>query len=290
MRKKIMLLFLIAAAIACNSMRLRVENKDAETNSRICADTTEKNQEVLNSSKAELDCHSLPIVSATQMKISNQTEISKTEGKTLSYSEYWISASLLNVREEPSSESAVLDKLQYNTKILATDHDKDWMELKGGGYVNKQYIADREMEYISYSIPYTSGFKSFMPHDGFSKKSNQYKLQLSCYTGDYGIRQYNGRYCVALGSRFNAEIGQFFDIVLDNGEVIECVMADMKADCDTDSSNIVTVANGCASEFIVNMSALNPKVKKMGDISYCTEDWKSRVVEILVYDRVITFK
>ena len=62
-------------------------------------------------------------------------------------------------------------------------------------------------------------------------------------------------------------------------------MADIKADRHTDSNNIVTIANGCLTEFIVDSSALNRKAKRMGDISYCNEDWNSRVEKIRVYDK-----
>ena len=62
------------------------------------------------------------------------------------------------------------------------------------------------------------------------------------------------------------------------------LLADQKADCHTDDSNIVTVANGCMTEFVVDFVNLNGDAKRMGDISYCSEDWKSRVVEVRVYD------
>ena len=118
----------------------------------------------------------------------------------------------------------------------------------------------------------------------FAQSSNQYKLQELCNTGNYGIRQYKGRYCVAIGSYFGTAIGQYFDLILENGVSIPCIMADQKADCHTDDSNIITVANGCMTEFVVDFDNLNSDAKRMGDISYCSEDWKSRVVEVRVYD------
>lgn len=137
--------------------------------------------------------------------------------------------------------------------------------------------------------PYTSGMKSYMPYSVgdrsiFAQSSNQYKLQELCNTGNYGIRQYNGRYCVAIGSYFGTAIGQYFDLILENGVSIPCIMADQKADCHTDDSNIITVANGCMTEFVVDSDNLNSDAKRMGDISYCSEDWKSRVAEVRVYD------
>ena len=197
----------------------------------------------------------------------------KPVDKQLKYKYCWVSASLLNVRKEPNKKSDVIDKLPYNTKVKAAVYNKHWMILKDGGYISRDFISKKEIDYLTYSMPYTSGYKSFMPYNLFSNKSNQGKLQLSCYTGNYGIRQYDSRYCVALGSYFNVAIGQYFDLVLDNGTVIPCIMADQKADCDTDSENIVTVANGCATEFIVDFSSLYSAARRMGDISYCNENW-----------------
>lgn len=39
-------------------------------------------------------------------------------------------------------------------------------------------------------------------------------------------------------------------------------MADQKADCHTDDSNIVTVANGCMTEFVVDFVNLNGDAKE----------------------------
>lgn len=215
------------------------------------------------------------------------TKIEKATDKPLKYSNYWVSASILNVRKKPNKKSDIIDKLPYNTKVRAAVYNKQWMVLKDGGYISKEFLSNKEIKYISYSMPYTSGFKSFMPHNLFSSKSRQGKLQLSCYTGKYGIRQYNGRYCVALGSHFKTDIGQYFDLILNNGTVIPCIMADQKADCDTDSDNIITVANGCVTEFVVDYSCLNSAAKKIGDISYCTDEWQSRVIEVRVYKQTV---
>lgn len=37
-----------------------------------------------------------------------------------------------------------------------------------------------------------------------------------------------------------------------------------KADCHTDDSNIITVANGCMTEFVVDFDNLNSDAKRMG--------------------------
>ena len=143
---------------------------------------------------------------------------------------------------------------------------------------------ETEVSYTDYSVPSNKGFKSYMPYTAITSKSSpQYKLQQLCSTDSAGLRMYDGRYCVALGSHFGCEIGDYFDLILENGIVIPCVMADQKANKDTDSKNIFT-GNGCCTEFLVSSKALDSTVKKMGDVSYAYEGWDSPVVSVRVYN------
>ena len=195
----------------------------------------------------------------------------------------------INVRSEPSTDSEILEVYPFNQKIQYQKYNDEWVEIQyksGIAYVCSEYISDEQLDYIEYIAPTTSGFKSYMPYTAITSKSSlQYKLQQSTYTGTYGIRQYGNRYCVAIGTAFNADVGTYFDLILTNGTIIPCIVADIKADKHTDSNNMVTIANGCLTEFIVDNSALNRKAKRMGDISYCNEDWDSRVEKIRVYDK-----
>ena len=195
----------------------------------------------------------------------------------------------MNVRSEPSTDSEILEVYPFNQKIQYQKYNDEWVEIQyksGIAYIFSEYISDGQLDYIEYIVPITSGFKSYMPYTTItSKSSQQYKLQKIAYTGTYGIRQYDNRYCVAIGTAFNADVGTYFDLILANGTVIPCIVADIKADRHTDSNNMVTIANGCLTEFIVDSSTLNRKAKRMGDISYCNEDWNSRVEKIRVYDK-----
>ena len=195
----------------------------------------------------------------------------------------------INVRSEPSTDSEILEVYPFNQKIQYQKYNDEWVEIQyksGIAYVCSEYISDEQLDYIEYIVPVTSGFKSYMPYTAITSKSSpQYKLQQSTYTGTYGIRQYGNRYCVAIGTAFNADVGTYFDLILANGAVIPCIVADIKANNHTDSNNMVTIANGCLTEFIIDSSALNKNAKRMGDISYCNEDWNSRVEKIRVYDK-----
>ena len=154
-----------------------------------------------------------------------------------------------------------------------------------------QFIKDIDCPVITcteYKIPEYSGFKSFMTYKKFGKKTAQYELQLSAITDEYGFRKVDDYYMVAIGSHFNTSVGQRVDLVLENGEVIQCVVGDHKAKKDTDSANIFT-KNNCMSEFIVDAKILDKTVKAKGDVSmFPNEQWDSPVIEVVVYDEFVT--
>ena len=97
----------------------------------------------------------------------------------------------------------------------------------------------------------------------------------------------NGRFCIALGSYFTTEIGQYVDIVLANGTVIPCILGDQKADEHTDSLHVAHQTDGSVVEFIVDKQVLKEKAKTRGNISYCCDDWNSPVVQVRVYNQNI---
>lgn len=148
-------------------------------------------------------------------------------------------------------------------------------------------IEDTEIptiQCVEYTIPEYSGFKSFMSYKTFGKRSNQYKLQQLAVTDENGFRRVNDYYVVAVGSFFNARVGQRIDLILENEEVIKCVVGDEKADKDTDISNIFS-RNNCMSEFVVDLKSLEDTVKNRGDVSFFpNEEWDSPVVKVIVYE------
>ena len=142
----------------------------------------------------------------------------------------------MNVRSEPSTDSKILEVYPFNQKIQYQKYNDEWVEIQyksGIAYICSEYISDEQLDYIEYIAPITSGFKSYMPYTKsngesiFNKNSNQYKLQQQCHTGLYGIRVKDGRYCVAIGTAFNADVGTYFDLILANDTVIPCIVADI---------------------------------------------------------------
>lgn len=197
----------------------------------------------------------------------------------------------LNIRENPSTDANVLDILPFNVYIKYYEYDDEWAEIaydNGQAYINRDYIGDEECDFVMYNVPKTNGFKSYMPYTTITNKSSkQYKLQQIASTGEYGIRKVNGRWCVAVGTAFNADIGTYIDLILEDGFVISCVVSDIKQDIHTESNNMVTRANNCVSEFLVDPKALHKSIKKTGDVSSCNEFWKENVRAVVVYDKSV---
>ena len=178
-------------------------------------------------------------------------------------------------------------KLLCFTLIIAM-----FLTCSGFNYIEPYYTgipAPLEGVTVRFVVPESSGFKSFMDYRKITnKRSFQYRLQSmeEMETSTEGIRVIKGRYCLAIGTQFNAHIGQLFDVVLENGTVIGCCVGDIKADQDTDANNVFS-KNGCCSEFIVQTEYLPQNVSESGDFSNLCEEWDSPVYAIDVYDLFI---
>ena len=199
----------------------------------------------------------------------------------------------LNIRSQPGIIYHKIGQLKFNQEIKVIDYGDTWVRVvsKKGymcGYVNKRYLSRKKCKHIEYNIPEYNGFKSFMDYQAITDTSSPqwYLQQEYAYDGDYGIRMVDGRFCVAIGFAFEPRIGQYFDLILENGTVIPCIISDEKKVEDT-IDNMYTADNGCYTEFVVNPSDLSEKVSAMGDISYSCDEWQSPVEKIIIYKKNI---
>ena len=197
----------------------------------------------------------------------------------------------LNIRKGPGTKYKVVGTLRYNQKVKVQHYNRKWSRLvndkgKLRGFVRKKYLRKKRMTAKTYSIPEYSGMKSWMDYRKItSPTSPQYRMQQDyAYTGDYGIRMVDGRYCVAIGFAFEPTIGQYFDIVLENGVVIPCVIGDEKSAYDT-IDNMFTADTDCCTEFIIDEDCLHSRAAEMGDISAIRDEWDSPVEYIKIYKR-----
>jgi hypothetical protein len=148
-----------------------------------------------------------------------------------------------------------------------------------------------EITYTTIDVPEKyikrSAFKSYESFRAItSVNTPHYKLQNQyAYTAPDGIRAVNGRYCIALGSYFTSRIGQYVDIVLQNGTIIECILGDQKSDAHTEWPHVAH-PDGSVVEFIIDKKVLPSSiVHSSGNVSDLYEEWQSPVVQIIVYDQ-----
>lgn len=212
----------------------------------------------------------------------------KTNNKEI-YKKGWIKASCVCARKKPNKNARVAKELDYGVYIKFFKINKKWAKIKYKKrtyYVYSKYITKKRPRYTVKSAPSNNSIKSYMGYRAITSVSSpQYRLQHSkAYTGKYGIRQVNGRYCIALGSYYTKTVGKYVDVVLNNGKVIPCIIADCKADKDTDSMNRMH-PDGSLVEFVVDTGCLHSTARRMGDISYCCKGWNSRVKKIKIYDK-----
>lgn len=183
---------------------------------------------------------------------------------------------------------AEIDSLQLELETLKKEHEtlkKEYEILKKEHEECKKLI-----DFVDLDAPTNQRMKSYMDYRAITAKtSRQYILQHTlAYTGDYGLRMVNGRYCVALGSYYTKTIGQYVDIELENGKIIHGILADQKSDAHTDAMNQIH-SDGSVVEFVVDGTVFDPAViKHTGDISYLN-GWDSKVVKIRVYDTIEDF-
>lgn len=223
----------------------------------------------------------------------------------------WILEDNVPIMSEPSETSEMIDKYMFNDYVSFTYYNGKWCHVKVfhpninergiqigvkvlDGYVDMNYVSEATNACKVYKICDFRGFKSYMSYKSIEDEtSKQYELQEKyAYIGEYGIRQVNERFCVAVGTYFDMEIGTYFDLILGNGTVIPCILSDVKDEKHTLSDNITTASNGCVSEFIVDEEYLPYKVRNnegtgTGNISDCCAEWDSHVVEIRVYGKNI---
>ena len=149
---------------------------------------------------------------------------------------------------------------------------------------NEQVIVKQSIG-IEKDVPPNNSFKSYMDADiSTSRNTDQYKLKAKYIIDEQtGIWTVDERYCIAVGSYYTQSIGTYIDVVMENGNVLHCILGECKRNCDTDYTNRQN-NNGSVVEFIVNTSSTPSMVRKMGNCSYACEEMKGEIKSIIVYD------
>ncbi|MDE6853086.1 MAG: hypothetical protein K2J67_11500, partial [Lachnospiraceae bacterium] len=111
---------------------------------------------------------------------------------------------------------------------------------------------------------------------------SQGRLQRKAYTDENGLRKVGNRYCIAMGSYYTTRIGCKIDLLMSDGDVVKCILADQKSDRHTDSRHQIHRSDGSLVEFVVDKYKLASKVKRHGDISQISQ-FKQSVRKVRVY-------
>ena len=187
--------------------------------------------------------------------------------------------------EEAVAESDSVSAVSVTESSVPEGSEVDSENQENGTGTETEATEQPETYEVIKEYPITDGntTKTVLPYKAFGKNTNQAKLQSLCQTNEVGLRVYDGRFTIAVGTYFNTAIGQYFDLVLENGIIIPCIMGDLKADIHTDSRGLFTEASGCMTEFIVDRTYLPNK----NSATYCYEEWNSKVVNVIVDNKFV---
>lgn len=130
-----------------------------------------------------------------------------------------------------------------------------------------------------------TSWKTYMSYKCITcRVSKQWELQQKAYTDKHGLRKYDGRYMIAVGTPYG-KVGDYVDVELENGDILECVIGDSKGDRDYhlvyDEKGRVLSYN--VVEFIADTPLLDKKAKNWGDISQI-DGFAGNVVSIVKED------
>ena len=144
------------------------------------------------------------------------------------------------------------------------------------------------INYVDKDVPINNSFKSYLGYNKITDTcSNQYKLQQFAYTNSNGLRMVENRICIALGSYYSRDVGQYVDVYMKNGEVLKCIVADCKNDAHTDKNNQQHF-DGSVVEFIVDISIVENLLMTpygcSGDISDISSEFEGEILFIRIYE------
>lgn len=226
----------------------------------------------------------------TEIAIDNDKIEATEEPIKENYVDVWVAVTNIYAKKEPNPKSEIIENYSWNTKLSVAYINEEWAKIKDlEYYIERIHISEKPARYTDCDVPTNNTIKTYMDYKKITlKSSRQYKMQKSlAYTNEQGLRMVNGRYCVALGSYYTTTIGQYVDVELENGKIIHGILADCKADKDTDSTNRIH-SDGSVVEFVIDIEELDSDIRKLGDISHLN-GWNSKVANIKVYDKIENF-
>lgn len=184
----------------------------------------------------------------------------------------------LQFSDEPADEAEVVeDELIVNAELVMEEETQPIN-------IGDATVSLEELEYCMNApdniYTTTSATKTYMGYQAVTTiTSAQYQLLNSdqCYTNPVtGLRMVGDRYCIALGTGYTSHIGDKVDIVLKNGNIVRCILGDVKSDAHTDEEthtyhvggwdhDIYYEPDGSVLEFIVDQDVYTGSISQIQD-------------------------
>lgn len=184
-------------------------------------------------------------------------------------------AAVSTVREvKPQSERVLRFKLHQGGSYQPRESYIEEVvcnQLDNEQYQYEQFEQEQYDDYYSYEnleIPYGST-DSYMFLDYRTltdTSSKQYELQQYAYNGDYGIREVDGYYCVAVSSMYG-NVGDKIKVTTDRGNSYWCIIADIKGyDAINGWYHVNSQGTINLIEFVVDSDYIPNECWQMGDM------------------------
>lgn len=206
----------------------------------------------------------------------------RTEAEAKTKSTIMYVKSDVEVRKKPILKAKKIGKIYALDSVKTTGTENGWTKIQYKGktrYVKRKYLTKKKPRYVTKSAPRNS-FKSYESYRPL--RYSQGRLQRRAYTDKNGLRKVGNRYCIAMGSYYTTRIGCKIDLLMSDGEVVKCILADQKSDRHTDSLHQKHRSDGSLVEFVVDKHKLTRKVKRYGDVSKLSQ-FKRSVHKVRVY-------
>lgn len=217
------------------------------------------------------------VIAAMMFWISAETEAEEKTKTTIMYVKNDV-----EVRKKPILKSGKTGRIYALDSVKTMGTEDGWTTIKHKGqirYVKRKYLTKKKPRYVIKSAPENS-FKSYESYQPL--RYSQGRLQRRAYTDKNGLRKVGNRFCIAMGSYYTTRIGCKIDLLMSDGEVVKCILADQKSDRHTDSRHQKHRSDGSLVEFVVDKHKLTSKVKRYGDVSKLGQ-FKQSVRKVRVY-------
>lgn len=217
------------------------------------------------------------VIAAIMFGMGTQTKAKMKTKTTVMYVK-----SDVDVRRKPILKSGKIGKIYALDPVKTMGTEDGWTKIQHKGqtrFVKRKYLTRKKPRYVTKSAPRNS-FKSYESYRPL--RYSQGRLQRKAHTDENGLRKVGNRYCIALGSYYTTRIGCKIDLLMSDGDVVKCILADQKSDRHTDSRHQKHRTDGSLVEFIVDQRKLTRRVKQYGDVSKLSQ-FKESVHKVRVY-------